>query len=132
MTRRSKIIATIGPASRSPAMLHKLVASGIDVARLNLSHGALSDHLAVLADMRVVAKDAGRLVAVLADLPGPKLRTGAVPHGGLELTDGEVVRLIPTQDPCSPGCITVDGALDGLAVNDPVVLGDGAISMVVT
>jgi len=113
-------------------MLRKLVASGIDVARLNLSHGALSDHLAVLADLRVVAKEAGRLVAVLADLPGPKLRTGAVPEGGLELADGELVRLVPAHDPCSPGRITVEGSLDGLAVNDQVVLGDGAISMVVT
>ena len=76
MTRRTKIVATIGPASNSPDVLRKLIDAGVDVVRLNLSHGDIEGHLELLGAVRGAADDCGRHVGVLADLPGPKIRAG--------------------------------------------------------
>jgi pyruvate kinase len=87
--RRTKIVATIGPASREPEVLAQLVAAGMDVARLNYSHGSLDEHAETAARVRAAAESVGRPVALLQDLPGPKLRIGAVRDGLVELTPGE-------------------------------------------
>jgi pyruvate kinase len=87
--RRTKIVATIGPASREPDVLAQLVAAGMDVARLNYSHGSLDEHEETAARVRAAAESVGRPVALLQDLPGPKLRIGAVRDGLVELTPGE-------------------------------------------
>ena len=73
-------MATIGPASDSTEALGELIDAGVDVVRLNLSHGSLVDHLERLDRVRSVARERGRPVAVLADLPGPKIRAGAFPR----------------------------------------------------
>ncbi|WP_026129253.1 pyruvate kinase [Nocardiopsis prasina] len=85
MTRRAKIVATLGPATSSPETLRRLVDAGLDVARLNLSHGTHDDHRASLANLRQAAADANRAVGVLADLQGPKIRVGTFPDGPVEL-----------------------------------------------
>ena len=77
MQRRTKIVATIGPASREPEVLVRMVAAGMDVARLNFSHGTAEEHAEVAERVRDAADRAGRQVAILQDLPGPKLRIGA-------------------------------------------------------
>ncbi|MGA3361070.1 MAG: pyruvate kinase [Solirubrobacteraceae bacterium] len=87
--RRTKIVATIGPASREPEVLAQLVAAGMDVARLNYSHGSLDEHAETASRVRAAAESVGRPVALLQDLPGPKLRIGAVRDGLVELTPGE-------------------------------------------
>jgi len=74
--RRTKIVATIGPASRDVQTLERMVAAGMDVARLNFSHGTRSDHAETAQRVRTAAERAGRQVAILQDLPGPKLRIG--------------------------------------------------------
>jgi pyruvate kinase len=74
--RRTKIVATIGPASRDPDTLLRMVQAGMDVARLNYSHGTLDEHAETMRRVRDAAGKAGRPVAVLQDLPGPKLRIG--------------------------------------------------------
>jgi len=81
--KRTKIVATIGPASRAPAILRSLVDAGLNVARLNFSHGTHAEHAATIADIRRVASDAGVPLAILQDLPGPKVRTG-VHAGGVD------------------------------------------------
>ncbi len=86
--RRTKIVATIGPASREPDVLARLVAAGMDVARLNYSHGSLDEHAETAARVRAAAESVGRPVAILQDLPGPKLRIGPVRDGLVELTPG--------------------------------------------
>jgi pyruvate kinase len=91
MTGRTKIVATIGPASDSAEVLGRLIDAGTDVMRLNLSHGDLDGHLAVLDRIRSVAAERGRQIAVLADLPGPKIRSGSFPDGGVHLAAGEIV-----------------------------------------
>jgi pyruvate kinase len=89
--RRTKIVATIGPASREPEVLARMVEAGMDVARLNYSHGSLDEHAETAVRVRAAAGRVGRPVAILQDLPGPKLRIGALRDGMVELTPGESV-----------------------------------------
>ena len=77
--RRTKIVATLGPASEEPAALEQLIQAGTDVCRLNLSHGPLSDHLRRLATVRKIDHRVGQRVAVMADLPGPKITPASSP-----------------------------------------------------
>jgi pyruvate kinase len=87
--RRTKIVATIGPASREPETLVRLVEAGMDVARLNYSHGTLEEHAETVLRVRDAAGRVGRPVAILQDLPGPKLRIGPLREDVVELTPGE-------------------------------------------
>lgn len=87
--RRTKIVATIGPASRDLDTLRRMVEAGMDVARLNYSHGTLEEHEETISRVRTAASQAGRPVAVLQDLPGPKLRIGPLTEGVVELKPGD-------------------------------------------
>ena len=89
--RRTKIVATIGPASRDPEVLVRMVDAGMDVARLNFSHGNAEEHAETAMLVRQAAGRAGRQVAVLQDLPGPKLRIGPLVDGIAELKPGDRV-----------------------------------------
>ena len=89
--RRTKIVATIGPASREPESLLSLVEAGMDVARLNYSHGSLDEHAETAQRVRDASGRAGRPVAILQDLPGPKLRIGSLKDGIAELSPGDSV-----------------------------------------
>ncbi len=86
--RRTKIVATIGPASREPKVLEQLIAAGVDVVRLNFSHGQQASHLEVMKTVREIAERQERSVALLQDLSGPKIRTGAVEGGSVRLEEG--------------------------------------------
>src|SRR5881394_115190 len=86
--RRTKIVATIGPASRDPEVLVRMVEAGMDVARLNFSHGSHELHAETAQRVREAAGRAGRPVAILQDLPGPKLRIGALKDDTAELEVG--------------------------------------------
>jgi pyruvate kinase len=79
--RKVKILATIGPASRSPQMLERLLRAGADAFRVNMSHGAHEDHAAAIAAIRALEKQVGRPITILADLQGPKLRVGTFAEG---------------------------------------------------
>src|SRR5207244_13488112 len=79
--RHTKIIATVGPASDSDAMIDALIAAGTDIFRLNFSHGTHDSHAATFERIRAAAQRAGRVVAVLQDLGGPKIRTGPLEGG---------------------------------------------------
>jgi pyruvate kinase len=131
MPGRTKIVATIGPASDSIEVLGSLIDAGTDVMRLNLSHGELDHHLTVLERIRQVAGERGRPIAVLADLPGPKIRAGAFPDGGIRLVAGEIVELSSGDGPSTADRITVayPTLLEDLRVGARVQLGDGAIAM---
>ncbi|HEY2217082.1 MAG TPA: pyruvate kinase, partial [Solirubrobacteraceae bacterium] len=91
--RRTKIVATIGPASREPEVLLAMVQAGMDVARLNYSHGTLDEHAETVGRVRDAAGRAGRPVAILQDLPGPKLRIGPLREDIVELKPGEHLTL---------------------------------------
>ncbi|MBQ1558945.1 MAG: pyruvate kinase, partial [Pseudomonas sp.] len=91
--RRTKIVATLGPASSSPEVLEQLILAGLDVARLNFSHGTPDDHKARAALVRELAAKHGRHVALLGDLQGPKIRIAKFENKRIELKDGDLFRL---------------------------------------
>src|SRR5258708_12057005 len=79
--RRSKIVCTLGPASRSSAMIERLMRAGMDVARLNFSHGTHAEHAQTIARVRAISGRLEKPIAILADLQGPKIRPGALSAG---------------------------------------------------
>jgi pyruvate kinase len=130
---KTRIVATIGPASDSPALLARMMAAGMTVARLNLSHGDFDGHARVIAHVREAARAAGRPVAILADLPGPKLRIGQLAREPIELRAGDAFAL-------TPGDHVGDerGAAVGFArlpevvrAGDTIFLNDGLVRLVV-
>jgi pyruvate kinase len=130
--RRTKIVATIGPACRDPETLVRMVAAGLDVARLNFSHGSREEHAENAQRVRTAAGRAGRQVAILQDLPGPKLRIGPLADGVAELKPGEALTLLCGQDSAgNSGHMTVSWA--GLAATvtggDIIYLADGAVRL---
>jgi pyruvate kinase len=131
MSARTKIVATLGPASGSTDVLAGLIDAGVDVVRLNLSHGTLADHLERVATVRALAAAGDRPVAVLADLPGPKIRAGSFPGGGVILASGDEVVLRPGDGPSDATAISVDypTLLEDLEPGSKVHLGDGGISL---
>jgi len=86
---KTKIICTIGPASDSPDILEKMILAGMNVARLNFSHGDFSSHIGVIKKIRAASKATGRRVAIMADLPGPKMRIGQLAEEPVELKTGD-------------------------------------------
>ncbi|MCX6023859.1 MAG: pyruvate kinase [Chloroflexi bacterium] len=130
--RRAKIVATLGPATRPEAVLRRLLAAGVDVARLNFSHGTQDEHAAAIADVRRIAAELGRQVAVLQDLQGPKIRTGPLAGGGpVELEAGGrlviTTRLVPGD--ASVVSTTYAGLPNDVRPGDRVLLADGLIEL---
>jgi pyruvate kinase len=126
--RRTRIVATIGPASSSPEQLAALVDAGMDVARLGFAHGSPEDHLACVRRVRHAAERAGRVVGVLADLPGPKVRAGAFVRP-VTLVEGGALRLVAGDLPSHERTVAVDypDLLADIEAGDRVALGDGAV-----
>ena len=130
-TRRTKIVATIGPATSSPEMLKKLIAAGMDVARLNFAHGSHEQHAASIASIRRVAGECGRQVAVLQDLPGPKVRTGKLTTDSVMLEDGAALALT-TADIVGDATripISLPSLPKAVKPGDTIYLVDGSISL---
>src|SRR6478609_1522029 len=93
MNRRAKIVCTLGPATSSAEALANLVEAGMDVARMNFSHGDHADHAAVYKRVREASDASGRAVGILADLQGPKIRLGRFADGPVEWANGEQVAI---------------------------------------
>ena len=128
---KTKIVCTIGPASRSPEVLKQLIAAGMNVARLNFSHGDLSGHARDIEAIRQASNAVDRPVAIMADLPGPKIRIGELADEPLELVNGQPLTLTTE---------TVAGTVDRLSVvfpelpsvlvpGDHVYINDGFIQL---
>src|SRR5688572_1137845 len=105
--RRTKIVATIGPACESNVEMRALLDAGMDVARLGLAHGPIEDHVDRLQRLRAVAAGAGRTLGVLADLPGPKVRAGELPEDGVVLVEEDRVLLVADDGPSTATRIAV-------------------------
>jgi pyruvate kinase len=130
--RRTKIIATLGPATRDPHVLDAIIAAGVDVVRLNFSHGTQAEHAALFHQVREAAKRAGRHVGVLQDLSGPKIRTGALATGEpLSLTTGDRFVITIGDEPGVPGRVSTTYAELARAVSkgDHLLLDDGRIDL---
>jgi len=128
--RRTKIIATVGPASWDPAVLEQLVAAGADVFRLNFSHSGPDRQAETIGAIRTAAERVGSEVAILGDLPGPKLRIGSLRGDVAELETGMHVTLTPEEIEGSGGTIPVSWAgVSDLEQDQLVYLADGAIRL---
>ncbi len=130
---RTKIVCTIGPVSSSPEVMRGLMRAGMDVARINFSHGDYATHARSIATLRWVAEEEGRLVAVMADLQGPKLRVGEIEGGAVELREGDVVTLTSRLRPDATDEIPVPHPqlLHDLRPGQSVLLDDGRLELVV-
>lgn len=129
--RNAKIVCTIGPATESIEQMRKLVAAGMDVARLNRSHGDYSVHEAVYRNVRQAAEELGRNVAVLVDLQGPKIRLGRFVDGPHELAVGDTFTITSrdvegTKEICST---TFKGLPGDCSVGDPLLIDDGKVRL---
>ena len=129
MNRRAKIVSTIGPASSSRERIRALVDAGIDVARLNLSHGSHEQHEEIYRHLRDASDVTGRGVGILADLQGPKIRVGRFPDGPVRLTLGDEF-IITTED--VPGTrhevsTTYQGLPGDVSAGDTVLVDDGRV-----
>lgn len=131
MNSRTKIVATLGPASDPPHVLDAMLLAGVDVVRLNLSHGHLDEHITRLRAVREAAVRTGTVVAVLADLPGPKVRAAPFPDGGVDLFTGSMVTLVTATEASSTVQIGVEyeTLLNDVHGGDRIVIGDGAITL---
>lgn len=96
--RRTKIVATLGPASSSPETMRQIVRAGMDVARFNFSHGSYDDHAKRLSTLRAISEELETPVTILQDLQGPKVRVGQLPGGEITLAPGDLVALVPEAD----------------------------------
>ena len=133
MTPRTKIVATIGPASDSVEILRAMIEAGVDVCRLGLAHGSIDEHRERIARIRAVSAELDRPVAILGDLPGPKIRMGPVlSDEGLFLVEGHRLEVLPGSEPTTDSRIYVDyiHVVDDVDVNDTLVLGDGSVRLV--
>jgi len=132
--RRTRIVCTIGPATATPDGVRALVDAGMDVARLNFSHGSREDHERVYDMVRTAAHEAGRVVGILADLQGPKIRLGTFAEGPTEWQTGEEVRI--TVEECAGTHDRVSTTYKGLAADaragDRLLVDDGKVGLRVT
>ena len=134
MTRRTKIIATIGPATASDKDLMALMEADVNVFRLNFSHGSTTGKAAVLDRVRHLAAKQNRVVAILADLQGPKIRTGEMKNGSLELRPGSTAKITTREVVGRDGIIpTSYQDLPGdVETGDKILIDDGSIELKVT
>ena len=133
MIRKAKIVATIGPTSRSPEILEKLMLAGLNVARINFSHGTHDQHEEAIATIRKVSDKLGIAVGILQDLQGPKIRVGELPEP-IQLAEGDTVMLYATGAPAPENegiKIPVDfrQLFDSVRPSDPLLLDDGRLRL---
>ncbi|OIP30124.1 pyruvate kinase [bacterium CG2_30_54_10] len=132
MTKRTKIVATLGPASSAVETIAHLIQAGVNVFRLNFSHGTHDDHFASIRNIREAARREGEYVGILADLCGPKIRVGSFSNGPVTLVEGQEFTL--SEDPNLKGSQTGIGTsyphlVKDLQIGDPVLLDDGNLSL---
>lgn len=109
LPHRTKVVATIGPASNSAEVIRRMVQAGMTVARLNFSHGSYDDHAKMIALLRQVSDELERPITLLQDLQGPKVRVGQLPDGSITLSEGDTLELVPMdQFTGQPATVPID------------------------
>jgi pyruvate kinase len=134
MPRATKIVATLGPASSDPEVLERLILAGVDVVRLNFSHGKAEDHIARAELVRAVADRVGKTVALMADLQGPKIRVGRFADGKVQLVNGQPFILdAQRSEPGDAGIVGLDykELPRDVRPGDTLLLNDGLIVLTV-
>lgn len=128
---KTKIVATIGPASNNPDTISRLLAAGMTVARINFSHGDHEYHAQSVKLLRQVAQTDGRVLAIMGDLQGPKLRLGHVKTGGIPLALGDEVVLTPRRGQPAMIHLPHPDLIEAVQVDTRLVIGDGEVEFVV-
>lgn len=134
MKKRTKIVCTIGPASAPADVLEKMVRAGMNIARLNFSHGTHEEHAALIKTIRAVEKETGEPVAIMQDLQGPKIRVGILPEKGIELVPGETVVFDTAADTYADDVIPIDyrELHNHIKAGERILLNDGKSEVTVT
>ncbi len=134
VTRRAKIVCTMGPATASPERMLGLVEAGMDVARLNFSHGSHEDHRQIYDMVRNAARETGRAVAVLADLQGPKIRLGRFANGPHVWANGDTVTITSDDILGTPDRVSCTYAKlpQEVKVGDRLLIDDGKVAVEVS
>ncbi|MGI8631364.1 MAG: pyruvate kinase [Solirubrobacterales bacterium] len=132
-SRRTKIVTTLGPASWDADTLPRLIEAGADVVRLNFSHGSADEHAGIIERVRTAGEQVGREVAILGDLPGPKLRIGEIADEPMRLADGDELVLTTGDGDGASGVASVSvswgGLTDAVSVDEEIFLADGTIRL---
>jgi pyruvate kinase len=133
VSRRAKIVCTIGPVTATPEKIRELVGAGMDVARLNFSHGTHADHARVYSMVREASDESGRVVGVLADLQGPKIRLGRFVAGPVEWRAGDEVRVTVEDVPGTHDRVstTYAGLAQDARDGDRLLVDDGKVALLV-
>jgi pyruvate kinase len=128
---KTKLVCTIGPASKSPQMLERLIRAGMNVARLNFSHGDFNSHKKVIDNIRVAAGAVGKRVAIMADLPGPKMRIGQLAEEPVELKPGDPFTLTTEKIVGNKNRVSMSfpGLPKAVRPGDTLFLNDGLIEL---
>jgi len=131
--RRTKIVCTIGPATLSTDQLQQLMLAGMNVARLNFSHGTHDEHAQIIADIRALADNMGHPMAILQDLAGPKIRTGPVAAGQVMLATGQTMTLTCRDVPgdAHEVSLTYKDLHREVRAGDTLLLSDGGVELTV-
>lgn len=132
--RRAKIVCTLGPATSTPERIRELVDAGMDVARLNLSHGSYDDHASVYQCVRTASDESGRAVGVLVDLQGPKIRTTRFSGGPVALVAGDTFTITTREVDGSQELVgtTYKGLAGDVSAGDTLLIDDGKVELVAT
>jgi pyruvate kinase len=132
--RRTKIVCTLGPATDSSKNIERLVAAGMNCARLNFSHGTLEEHSEVITRVRQISKKHEKPISIMQDLPGAKIRVGKLRNGAIELRRGDAVSLVSSNSARSDKTIPIRATrlIDYVPVGASIYLSDGLIRLRVT
>lgn len=129
--RKTKIVATIGPATSSKEMLHKIIEAGVNVCRINFSHGSHKDHEEVIKNIRQITHETGNHIAILADLQGPKIRVGEIENNGVKIENGD--QIIFTSNKCIGTAekvyISYQNFPKDVTAGETILLDDGKLSL---
>lgn len=130
---RTKIVCTIGPSSRDKEKLRALIRAGMDVARINFSHGTREEHTQVITAIRALAQEEGRPIAIMADLQGPKFRIGTLDHDPLVLKEGDKIVLSANLTSGKENVVNLPhpDLISDICAGDPLLLDDGALEFIV-
>jgi pyruvate kinase len=131
MGRKAKIIATIGPSCQDSVILHELILAGVDVVRLNFSHGSHEEHRSVISTIRQLESKLNRSITVLQDIQGPKIRVGVIAESGIQLVKGSRIKIVYNQRSDDPSAIPIDyaGLFVKTQVGQKILLDDGKIEL---
>ena len=132
LTHRTKIVATIGPASQSPDTIRQMVRAGMSVARLNFSHGSYDDHARMVDQLRSISTELDTPITLLQDLQGPKIRVGQLPEGQILLEDGKTLTLVPIAEyNGQPDTVAIDypHLAEEATAGTQVLLDDGLLEL---